>query len=107
VWLATTYLTAPEPMDKLIAFYRRVRPARALWGPVALKAPEVKAPQDTLWNLIDWVAGCVMIYGMLFGVGKIILKDFGSGAMFIAAGLAAGAVIYWDLSRRGWGTVLD
>jgi SSS family solute:Na+ symporter len=107
VWLATTYLTAPEPMDKLISFYRRVRPARALWGPVALKAPEVKAPQDTLWNLVDWVAGCIMIYGMLFGVGKIILKDFGMGATFIAAGLVAGALIYWDLSRRGWGTVLD
>jgi hypothetical protein len=29
------------------------------------------------------------------------------GATFIAAGLVAGALIYWDLSRRGWGTVLD
>ena len=44
---------------------------------------------------------------MLFGVGKLILKDTTIGAIFVAAGLAAGAVIYWDLSRRGWKTVLE
>jgi hypothetical protein len=44
---------------------------------------------------------------MLFGVGKLILKETGLGVLFVSAGLAAGAVIYWDLSRRGWKTVLE
>jgi Na+/proline symporter len=106
-WLAVTYVTSPEPMDKLVAFYRLVRPSPALWKPVALKAPDVEPSRDARYNLLDWVAGCVMIYGLLFGVGKIILKDFGIGVLFVVAGLAAGAFIYWDLSRRGWGKVLD
>jgi hypothetical protein len=106
-WLAVTFLTAPEPMDKLVAFYRRVRPSPALWKPVALKAPDVEPSRDARYNLLDWVAGCVMIYGMLFGVGKFILKDFGTGVLFVAAGLASGAYIYRDLSRRGWSKVLD
>jgi len=107
VWLAVTFLTAPEPMDKLLSFYRLVRPAPALWKPVARMAPDVPPSQDLAYNLLDWLAGCVLIYGALFGIGKIILKDYGLGFLFLGIGLAAGAVIYWDLSRRGWKSVLD
>ena len=39
VWLATTFLTAPEPMEKLVEFYRRVRPSVFGWKPVARLAP--------------------------------------------------------------------
>jgi len=107
VWLATTYLTAPEPMDTLVAFYRRVRPSGQLWKPVALKAPDVPPSRDLRYNFLDWVCGCIMIYGMLFGAGKVILQEYGIGFSFLAVGLAAGAVIYWDLSRRGWSSVMD
>ena len=107
VWLAVTFLTAPEPMEKLLSFYRLVRPAPALWKPVARMAPDVPPSQDLAYNLLDWLAGCVLIYGALFGIGKIILKDYGLGFLFLGIGLAAGAVIYRDLSRRGWKSVLD
>ena len=43
----------------------------------------------------------------LFGIGKIILKENGEGFAFLAAAAVAGAIIYWDLSRRGWSTVLE
>ncbi|MBI2679654.1 MAG: Na+:solute symporter [Candidatus Solibacter usitatus] len=106
VWLAVTFATAPEPMPKLLAFYRRVRPG-GFWGPVAAQAPEVPPSRDTAWNLVDWLCGCVMIYGALFGVGKIILKEAALGSLFLAIAVAAGAFIYWDLSRRGWSSVMD
>lgn len=48
-----------------------------------------------------------MIYGLLFGIGKIVLEDYSSGFIFLTVGLAAGAVIYWDLSRRGWKSITD
>src|SRR2546426_1068252 len=41
VWLAVTYLTPPEPRDTLVAFFRRTRPSRAGWAPVAALAPDV------------------------------------------------------------------
>ena len=107
VWLAVTYMTPPESTDKLVSFYRRVRPAPALWRPVAKLAPDVPASKDLAYNILDWICGCVLIYGVLFGVGKIILKETGIGLVFVAAGLAAGAVIYWDLTRRGWQTVME
>src|SRR2546426_6804891 len=73
VWLAVTFLTRPESDATLVAFYRRTRPSRAGWGPVAVLAPDVRPSADGLANLIDWVAGCVLVYGVLFGVGKLLL----------------------------------
>ena len=107
VWLITTFLTAPEPLDKLTAFYRLVRPSTALWQPVAQLCPDVPPARDMAWNLLDWICGCVMIYSSLFGIGKIILKETGPGVAFLVAAALAGGIIYWDLSRRGWSTVLE
>jgi Na+/proline symporter len=107
VWLAATFLTAPEPMEKLVEFYRRVHPWTGGWAPVARQAPEILPTSDTMYNLIDWICGCVLIYGSLFGIGKIILEEYTTGCVFLAVGLAAGAVIYRDLSRRGWSSVMD
>ena len=107
VWLAVTFLTAPEPDDTLVAFYRRTRPSRAGWGPVAAQAPDVHASADGLANLVDWLAGCVLVYGVLFGVGKLLLHETLPGLLMLGLGAAAGAVIYRDLSRRGWHSVVD
>jgi solute:Na+ symporter, SSS family len=107
VWLAATFLTAPETDTTLIGFYRRVRPSLAGWGPIARLAPDVRVANDLAWNLLDWLCGCALIYGALFGIGKIILKEYGSGFAFIGIAVVAAAVIYWDLSRRGWSSVME
>ncbi|MEO8130101.1 MAG: sodium:solute symporter family protein [Bryobacteraceae bacterium] len=107
VWLATTFLTAPESNTTLVAFYRRTAPSLTGWRPIAALAPDVKPRRDGLSNLLDWVCGCILIYGVLFGVGKLILKETSLGLLLLACGLAAGAVVYWDLNRRGWNAVVD
>ena len=107
VWLAVTFLTSPESNETLVSFYRRTAPSKAGWGPVAALAPEVKPRPDGLANLLCWICGCVLIYGILFGVGKLILKETGMGLAMIAAGVIAGYIIYWDLNRRGWAAVVD
>ncbi|HTD43924.1 MAG TPA: hypothetical protein VK687_07065, partial [Bryobacteraceae bacterium] len=107
VWLAVTFLTAPEPRDTLVAFYRRTHPSAMGWKPVAALAPDVKPSRDGVSNFIDWIAGCVLIYGVLFGTGKLLLHETGSGFVLLTCGIVAGAVIYLDLSRRGWSAVID
>ena len=107
VWLAVTFLTKPESKDTLVAFYRRTHPSAAGWRPIAALAPEVRPSAGGLFNLLDWICGCVLIYGVLFGTGKLLLKEFGSGSLLMGAGVVAGAIIYWDLSRRGWSSVVD
>ena len=107
VWLAVTFATRPETDATLVAFYRRTRPSRLGWGPVAARAPEVQASADGLANLLDWVAGCVLVYGALFGVGKLLLQETLPGVLLLGLAAIAGAVIYRDLSRRGWQTVVE
>jgi hypothetical protein len=69
--------------------------------------PDVKPSQDGWRNLADWVAGLVLIYGFLFGVGKLVLMDYASGVALLALGLAGGSFIYFDLSRRGWSSLAE
>jgi len=107
VWLAVTYLTKPEPQETLTAFYRRTRPSRSGWAPIAALAPDVKVTSSGLANLLDWVAGCVLIYGVLFGVGKLLLHETGLGLLLLAIAALGGFVIYRDLTKRGWATVVE
>jgi len=105
VWLTVTLLTRPEREETLRAFYRRVRPGGAGWRAVARSMPEIKPSGGGWWSLGDVLCGCLLIYGTLFGLGKLLLKETGIGLLMLAVGLAAGAVIYWDLTRRGWRAV--
>src|SRR2546428_5094944 len=78
VWLAVTFLTRPESDATLVAFYRRTRPSPAGWGAVAALAP----------------------------VGRPA-ADGPAGLMLLVVAAVAGVIIYHDLSRRGWQTVVE
>jgi len=107
VWLAVTFATKPESNATLISFYRKTRPSLTGWAPIAALAPDVKPSRDGVWNFVDWIAGLVLVYGILFGVGKVLLGETGLGIGLLVLGAAGGVVIYWDLSRRGWSTIVD
>ena len=107
VWLVVTFATRPEMDATLVAFYRRTRPSRLGWRPVAARAPDVRPSTDGLANLLDWVAGCVLVYGALFGVGKLLLHETLPGILMLGVGAIGGVVIYRDLSRRGWRSVVE
>jgi len=106
-WLTVTALTPPEPEETLLAFYRRVRPSAALWGGIAALATDVVPARDGLRNLLDWAAGCVLVYATLFGVGKILFGETALGLGLLATAATAGALIVRDLGRRGWRTVME
>lgn len=106
VWVAVTFLTAPEDRTTLLAFYRKVRPSPMFWGPIAREATDVVPKRDGFNNAFDWLAGCVMIYLALFGVGKLLFGNYLLGGIFMGISVVAGGLVYWDLNRRGW-KVLD
>lgn len=102
VWLAVTFLTAPEDRTRLLAFYRKVRPSPALWGPVAREATEIPVETGGFLSLVDWAAGCATVYCLLFGVGKLLFGETGLGLGLIVVAVVCGGFVYWDLDRRGW-----
>jgi hypothetical protein len=52
--------------------------------------------------LIDWAAGVVLVYAVLFGMGELLLGSLASSLKFFAAAAVAAAIISADLARRGF-----
>ena len=102
VWIAVTFLTKPTNEETLKSFYRRVHPGGIGWKPIADLLPEVEGDSGYAGLFLNWLAGIVLVYAMLFGIGKVILGEGLIGVVFIALGLLAAGVIYWDLSKRGF-----
>jgi Na+/proline symporter len=102
VWLVVTYITRPTDEETLKNFYRRVHPGGIGWKKIAALVPDVAGDTGYGKLFVDWIAGIVLVYSMLFGLGKLILAQATEGAAFIALGLCAAGVIYLDLSRRGF-----
>jgi hypothetical protein len=84
VWLSVTFLTQPESEATLQRFYTRVRPGDENLG----------------IGLRDWFAGCGLVYGMLFGIGKLCLGEVGLGVACLAAAAVCLFVILRDINRR-------
>ncbi|HKF56027.1 MAG TPA: sodium:solute symporter family protein [Blastocatellia bacterium] len=102
-WIAVTYLTRPEPEEKLISFYRHVRPDGPGWKRIAIRAGVSPGQTGSLApHLTNWILGCVLIYSSLFGIGKLIFKEWLVALIYLAvAGLSALAISR-TLSEAGW-----
>lgn len=105
VWVVTTLVTRPESEATLVAFYRRVLPTVYGWKHIAKLAPELPEVRDISSNAFDWVMGVVLVYGCLFGIGKLVFQQWMWGMVLLAIAALAGYLIFWDLSRRGWETL--
>jgi hypothetical protein len=105
-WLIVTACTAPDSEARLVAFYRRVRPDGPGWREIAARAGG-PPPAPLAGLLVDWIAGCVLVYAILFGLGALVFGEV--RAALVCMVLAAGAivVIHRDLSRRGWQTLVE
>ena len=101
VWVAVTFMTSPEPMETLVAFYRRVRPEGPGWNGIAARAELSQAHAQGRLSLqfANWILGCALIYGSLFGIGKLIFKEWLTGALFLLVAIVSGALITRNLSR--------
>ncbi len=92
VWLAVTYLTAPESPEVLRAFYARVRPGGPGWRAITPQADGDARLGAGLWQ---WAAGCAVVYLGLFGIGGLVLGRTARGAVAVAAA----AALTWFLVR--------
>ncbi len=92
-WVATTLLTAPEPQDTLVAFYRLARPYRGLWQPIAKLAPEVRASSGAGRDFLNWGAGCGLVFGAVFGVGKAVLGYWQPAGIWLGLSLGCAFVL--------------
>jgi SSS family solute:Na+ symporter len=90
VWVTVTLLTGPEPYDKLLQFYKRVRPYPLLWGPIPAAAGDKDLRRSPMRDVAYWFTGCGLIYGALFGIGKLLFGELAiSVAWFILCAICS------------------
>ena len=99
VWIVVTLCTRPESEATLLRFYERVRPSGRGWRKIATSSGLAPSPDSLGVNALDWIAGCGLVYGSLFGIGKIVLGDVTHGAIALAFATACGAAIWYHAAR--------
>jgi Na+/proline symporter len=101
VWIVVTFMTKPTDVETLKKFFTRIHPG-GWWKPIADQLPNVT--QDTGYGklIIDWIAGILLVYNVLFGIGKFILGDMASAGMFFIVAAVSAYILYAHLSKIGW-----
>ncbi|MBN1999074.1 Na+:solute symporter [candidate division KSB1 bacterium] len=107
VWLVVTFVTRPVDVQKLNSFYAKVHPGGIGWKKISAGLPKVKSDTGLGWLFLDWLCGVVLIYAVLFGIGKLLFGEYLAALLYLAAAAVAGYVIYWDLNRRGFASVTE
>ena len=99
VWIVVTFVTTPEPDATLVRFYERVRPSAFGWKRIAGIARIAPGSEPLGINFVDWLAGCGLVYGALFGIGKIVLGNLGAGLGYLALAAICGTIIAYNVTR--------
>jgi len=76
-WLIITFVTKPEPNAHLQKFYNKVKPA-GWWQPYEGS----NAKQQVGYTLLSWLSAIIMIYSVLFFMGKFIFMEWAAAAMY-------------------------
>ena len=94
VWVTVTLLTKPENDATLERFYRQVRPGGLGWVAVSTRLGFGREPiPGGALQWTNWIAGVIAVYATLFGIGKVIFGDLGSGLITLVIAAAAFAWI--------------
>lgn len=104
-WLITAFITNPTEESKLESFYRRVHPGGIGWKRISEKMTEVKSDSGYYLLFINWIAGIILVYSFLFGIGKIIFGDYIYGFLFLLLGIVAALLIRRNFNKTGWETI--
>jgi Na+/proline symporter len=100
VTIGCALLTRPEPKEKLVAFYERVRPPRALWRAIAAEARPSTEPPPITGQTVGQYAVCVgLVFSGMFGIGKLVLAQWLSGFALTGMAVTLGIILWkWVLS---------
>jgi hypothetical protein len=93
VWIAAALL-GPRTDEKVLeSFYRLVRPAGPGWARVRAATGLPPSPDSLPTALVGWVAGVLLVYAALFGVGAALMGRSGLAQLWLAVFVASGFVV--------------
>jgi Na+/proline symporter len=102
VWVLTTVLTRPADHERLVTFYRLIRPAGPGWRPIQAAAGIGPAPDSLPQALLGWVLGVAFVYAALFGMGSFLYGRMPQALTWLAV-LAVSGLGLVRVVPRLWG----
>lgn len=98
-WVAVTLLMPPPNPRARLEFYKRVRPS-GFWRPVEQMAGTASGQHVGLLPIYNWVLGIFFVYGTLYGIGCMLLKNTLLGAGITVSAWIVGAFVWRQLGKR-------
>ncbi len=94
IWIIVTFLTSPVEEEKLINFYKKVRPAKIGWKKISEKA-QIEGENISLKKEIFlWILSIIFIYSSTFSIGNFLLLAYYKGFILLAASILSFCLIY-------------
>lgn len=96
IWVATTFITKPVDINRLVDFVVRVRPEGPGWERIRREARALghEAQGDGLsGQFIDFISGSLLIMGLTIGLGKLLLGYWLSAFVWGALAMSAWVVL--------------
>ncbi|MBK7981740.1 MAG: Na+:solute symporter [Ignavibacteriae bacterium] len=97
VWLIVTYITKPVDEKKLVEFYKRTFPGGIGWKNIASKLSDVKSDMNFGKAFVNWIAGVVLIYSFLFGLGSLLFGFWTNFLIYGVLALVSAVIIFRNL----------
>jgi solute:Na+ symporter, SSS family len=102
VWLAATWLTAPDDPQTLRRFYERVRPAGPGWTGIRAACGGLPPADDLGAAFTGTVASCAFVYSALFGVGHALMGHTTAATVSAVILVVSAAVTIRAIVRLWW-----
>ncbi len=106
VWIVITFITNPTDFETLKKFFVKVHPG-GLWKPISQRVPDVEQDKGLISLAFDWIAGIVLIYSSLFGIGKLIFNEYYQALLFLILALVSGLFLFSHISKYGWEKIAE
>lgn len=97
VWVSVTLLTEPSEKEVLRKFYELARPSGPGWRQFHIKGEG----NPIIAGLVNWLTGSLFIISLTIGPGKVFLKDYLSGLIFLSLALISGIFLFSNISKAG------
>jgi solute:Na+ symporter, SSS family len=94
VWVPVMLLTKPESDSKLDDFYRRVRPGGPGWKRQRERTG-LASDQNLGRDMLRVLAGLFLLFGLLFGVGGVVLLKPATALSMGLLAMIGGAWLWW------------
>jgi SSS family solute:Na+ symporter len=106
-WLVAAWFTPGTETRRLVAFYRKVRPAGPGWNPIrdaaGISPKDGARESDDLGQAtIGWIAGCLATWSGIFALGYFLYGRTGT-AWILTAIFAASTVVLIATVNSLWG----